>query len=293
MQKIVPHLWFDTQAKEAARFYVDAFGDGSRILFESTLHDTPSGSVDTVALEILGHEFAFISAGPLFAINPSISFHVACPTPGDVDRVWERLVDGGTALMPLGSYPFSERYGWVKDRYGVSWQVIHTPEPRAHRITPALMYTEAAAGKAEEAATRYASVFGGTAEVLSRYGSGEGHDAEGTVKYGQFTAFGQTFGVMDSAYPHGFSFNEAVSLMVRCDSQEEIDRYWSALSAVREAEQCGWLKDAFGVSWQVVPTRMDEMLREGTPGQVARVTGAFLAMKKFDLAALERAYAGT
>ena len=78
--------------------------------------------------------------------------------------------------------------------------------------------------------------------------------------------------------------------MVHCESQKEIDRYWSALSADPAAEQCGWLKDRFGVSWQIVPTAMNRMLEQGTPGQIARVTEAFLRMKKFDLAKLEDAY---
>jgi predicted 3-demethylubiquinone-9 3-methyltransferase (glyoxalase superfamily) len=94
-----------------------------------------------------------------------------------------------------------------------------------------------------------------------------------------------------SAGPH-FKFNEAVSFMIRCQTQEEIDYYWAKLSAVPQAEQCGWLKDKFGLSWQVTATAMDEMLSKGTPEQVARVTQAFLKMKKFDIATLQRAYDG-
>ena len=102
----------------------------------------------------------------------------------------------------------------------------------------------------------------------------------------------QWFAAMDSAREHGFAFNEAASFMVSCGTQEEIDHYWEKLSAVPEAEQCGWLKDKYGLSWQVVPSDMDEMMRKGTPGQMARVTQAFLKMKKFDLAALRHAYEG-
>jgi predicted 3-demethylubiquinone-9 3-methyltransferase (glyoxalase superfamily) len=97
---------------------------------------------------------------------------------------------------------------------------------------------------------------------------------------------------MDSAREHNFKFNEAISLIVNCDTQEEIDYYWEKLSAVPEAEQCGWLKDKFGLSWQIVPTEMDEMMRAGTAEQIARLTQAFLKMKKFDLAELHRAYQG-
>src|SRR5687768_7364227 len=103
---------------------------------------------------------------------------------------------------------------------------------------------------------------------------------------------GQWFAGMDSAHEHHFKFNEAVSLMVNCDTQQEIDYYWQKLSAVPQAEQCDWLKDKYGLSWQIVPTELDEMMRSGTPEQTARVTQAFLKMKKFNLAELRRAYAG-
>src|SRR5262245_10289629 len=94
---------------------------------------------------------------------------------------------------------------------------------------------------------------------------------------------------MDSAREHNFAFNEAISLMVHCDTQTEIDYYWDKLTAVPEAEACGWLKDKFGLSWQIVPTAMDEMFREKDEKKIARVTEAFLQMKKFDIAKLQEA----
>lgn len=294
MNKITPHLWFDKEAKEAARFYVSAFGAGSRVLSESQIHDTPSGSVDIVSFDIFGQSFMGISAGPLFTFNPSVSFHVRCRTGADVDALWEKLSTGGTPLMPLGTYPWSERFGWLQDKYGLSWQLIATggSEP-AQRIMPAMMFVGKVCGRAEEAIRFYVSVFR-NAKVgnLLRYGKDEDPEREGTLKYGSFVLEGQEFGAMDSARAHQFAFNEAISLMVYCRTQEEIDYYWSRLSAVPEAEQCGWLKDQYGLSWQVVPTAMDEMMRDGTKEQVARVTQAFLKMKKFDLAALQRAYQG-
>jgi predicted 3-demethylubiquinone-9 3-methyltransferase (glyoxalase superfamily) len=98
---------------------------------------------------------------------------------------------------------------------------------------------------------------------------------------------------MDGAGKHGFGFNEAISLMVPCETQEEIDYHWERLSADPQAEQCGWLKDKFGLSWQVCPIAMGEMMTKGSAAQIACVTQAFLPMKKFDIAALERAYEGT
>jgi predicted 3-demethylubiquinone-9 3-methyltransferase (glyoxalase superfamily) len=125
-----------------------------------------------------------------------------------------------------------------------------------------------------------------------RYGGGDEPDAEGSVRYAAFTLNGMHFAAMDSARAHDFTFNEAISLLVPCDTQEQIDRYWESLSAVPEAEQCGWLKDRFGLSWQIAPTAMQRMLQDADDQQMARVTKAFLGMGKFDLAALEDAYAG-
>jgi predicted 3-demethylubiquinone-9 3-methyltransferase (glyoxalase superfamily) len=291
--KITPHLWFDKEAKDAAAFYTSLF-PGSRVTNVKTLHDTPSGDCDIVSFELTGQPFMAISAGPLFRFNPAVSFHVKYGTREQVDALWEKLSKGGTVLMELGAYPFSERYGWLQDRYGLSWQINCVGAAKiTQQITPVLMFVGSMAGKAEEAIRSYASVFrNGTVEVLARYGKGEEPDKEGSLKYASFSLLGQEFGAIDSAHQHNFSFNEAISFIVPCDTQEEIDYYWEKLSADPKAEQCGWLKDRYGLSWQVTPTAMGEMLKTKDAKKLAAVTAAFLKMKKFDIAELRRAYEG-
>lgn len=293
MQKITTHLWFDKEAKEAAAFYTSVFPN-SRIKSSTVLHNTPSGEVDLVNIDVAGHEFTLISAGPLFKFNPSISFLVACRTKEEVDELWGKLSPGGTPLMELGTYPFSERYGWIQDRYGLTWQVMFTGPNMTQKITPVLLFTRNMAGKAEEAINFYTSVFPDSATgQLFRYEKGEAGPAdEGTLKFSDFTLAGQHFSAMDSSGPHEFGFNEAISLMVHCEDQQELDRYWERLSADPRAEQCGWLKDKYGVSWQITPNVMGEMMSQGNPEQIARVTQAFLQMKKFDIAKLKEAYEG-
>ena len=300
MQKIVPHLWFDKEAKAAAEFYTSFFPD-SQVTHLTTLHDTPSGDCDLVSFKLWGYSFMAISAGPLFKFNPSISFMVNFDPSQDpeakarIDQIWASLIEGGEALMPLDKYPFSERYGWVKDRYGLSWQLMLTrPEGEEKPpMIPALLFVGAVCGKAEEATDFYLSVFKDARRgTIARYGAGQGPDTEGSVMFTDFQLAGQWFAAMDSAHKHAFSFNEAISLIVRCETQAEIDDYWEKLSADPAAEQCGWLKDKYGVSWQITPTAMEEMLSKGTPEQIARVTQAFLPMKKFDLAQLQKAYEG-
>jgi predicted 3-demethylubiquinone-9 3-methyltransferase (glyoxalase superfamily) len=195
--------------------------------------------------------------------------------------------------MPYNTYPWAKKYGWVQDRFGVSWQLswseYHT---MPQKITPLLMFTQKGAGKAKMALEKYTKIFPDSSiDMTVPYAAGEG-DVEGYLKHARFTLCGQGFMAMDSSGPHAFTFNEAFCLLVNCDTQEEIDAYWKALSAVPEAEQCGWLKDEFGVSWQIVPRQLGTMMSCGDAAKVARVTAAFMKMKKFNIQELEAAFAG-
>lgn len=259
----------------------------------TTLHDTPSGSVDMVTIELLNQEFTLISAGPFFKLNPSISFLLACETKEEVDILWKSLSEDGLILMELGEYPFSEKYGWIQDKYGVSWQLMYNTQRKKQKITPTLMFVGENCGKAEDALNFYTSIFhdAKVGEIL-RYQKGEEPDRKGTIKHANFTLEQQEFAIMDSAYQHNFSLNEAISFIVHCKTQKEIDYYWESLSADPSAEQCGWLKDKYGVSWQIVPLVMNEMMKSNDEQKIMRVTEAFLKMKKFDIAKLERAFAG-
>jgi len=298
MQKITPHLWFDKEAKDAAEFYASIFPN-SKVTNVTTLHDTPSGDTDIVSFEIAGQQFMAISAGPLFKFNPSVSFFVNFDPSRDkdarksIDSLWEKLSEGGTALMPLDKYPFSERFGWVQDKYGLTWQLILTDPEGEERpfIVPSIMFVGDVAGRAEEAINFYLSVFKDSKMgLISRYGKGQEPDKEGTVMFADFMLEGQWFAAMDSAHEHNFAFNEAISFLVHCDTQEEIDYYWEKLSAVPESEQCGWLKDKYGLSWQISSSALQEMMTKGTREQIDRVTQAFLPMKKFDIEKLKEAY---
>jgi predicted 3-demethylubiquinone-9 3-methyltransferase (glyoxalase superfamily) len=234
MSKVTPHLWYDRQAVEAAELYASVFPD-SHVIDVSTIHDTPSGDAEVVSFEVVGQPFMAINGGPLFTFTPAISFLVECVSADEVDAIWEKLSEGGAALMPLGAYPFSSRFGWLADRYGLSWQLIDASEGgrRGRRVIPALLFVGDVCGKAEEAISFYASLFpdSGIGDV-QRYGESEEPDLAGTVRHAAFTLAGQELAAMDSAHEHDFGFNEAVSLMVGCETQDEIDHYWERLSAV-------------------------------------------------------------
>ncbi|WP_153796011.1 VOC family protein [Foetidibacter luteolus] len=304
MQKIIPHLWFNKEAKEAAAFYTFVFPQ-SKIIHTSQIHDTPSGSCDIVSFELWNKQFMAISAGPLFSFNPSISFIVnfdplffgQSPENNQaalnaLNTVWDKLAEGGKVLMPIDAYPFSKRYGWLQDKYGVSWQLMLTNPDGEQRpaIVPSLLFTGSICGKAEEAINFYQSVFKhAQAGSVHHYPAGMEPDKEGSLMFGDVKLEDTWLAAMDSARQHGFSFNEAVSFMVTCADQEEIDYYWQQLSAVPEAEQCGWLKDKYGLSWQITSAEMETMMQQGTQDEINRITQAFLPMKKIDIAAIKKA----
>lgn len=292
MKKIMPHLWFDTQAKEATAFYAKLFKD-SRVDNISQIKGTPSGDCDIVNFTLAGQRFMAISAGPFFKLNPAISLFTVFDNEEGIRRVWDTLIDGGKALMPFDTYPWAHKYGWLEDKYGLSWQLSWSDHHKMdQKITPMLMFTQAVAGKAKEALETYTRIFPHSkVETAVPYVEGDG-DKVGYIKHSQFRLNGQLFMAMDSSYDHKFTFNESISFIVPCETQKEIDEYWEKLSAVPAAEQCGWLKDKFGVSWQIVPTAMNEMMEKGTDEQKERVTKAFMQMKKFDISALQRAYEG-
>ena len=291
MQKITPELWFDRDVLQAAEFYVSTFPN-SRLLSRYQLHDTPSGTVEVVNFDLMGLEFNAFGDGSQFKFNPSVSFLVTLKVKDEVDSLWEKLLPGGQVLMELGEYPFSGRYGWVQDKYGISWQLLFSTEPGStQEINPVVMFVGALTGKAEEAINFWTSLFPqSTIHEIHRYGKNEEPDKPGTIKHASFSLSGQKFRVMDSAYEHVFSVYESISFVISCSNQAEIDYYWNRLSAVPEAEACGWLKDKFGVSWQVVPRRLNEMLLSGDRKKMDQVTQALLLMKKLEIVRLEEAF---
>ncbi len=292
-QKITPNLWFNEEAVEAAEFYTSIFPDSKRT-FTSQIKDTPSGDCDIVRFELMGYEFQAINAGLRFKPNPSISFMVNFDPKYDknarkrVDEIWDKLSEGGKILMPLDTYPFSERYGWIQDKYGFSWQLIYTdPEGEDRpRIIPSFLFITDTCDKAEEATGFYLSVFKNTKRgAISRYPADSEPNKEDSIMFTDFKLEDEWFAAMDgSTRMHDFTFNEAISLVINCSNPKEIDYYWDKLSAVPEAEQCGWVKDKYGVSWQILPQHMDKSVAENL-----KKIAALLKLKKILIADLEKA----
>jgi predicted 3-demethylubiquinone-9 3-methyltransferase (glyoxalase superfamily) len=295
MQKITPFLWFEKDMKKITDFYLSVF-PGSKLKSSGGLDGTPSGHVSTATVEIFGMDFSLMTAGPYLPFNPTVSFIISCDTQEEVEALWAKLSPTGKILMELSSYPFAEKFGWVQDQYGVSWQVMFSSQMKSsQKITPTLMFAGTVCGRAEEAVNFYTSVFHNSKiEYLMKYGPKDIHKTESkaVVKHARFMIENSYMALMDSGRPSPLSFEQAISFMVSCDTQEEVDYYWEKLTDGGKEIQCGWLNDKFGFPWQIVPSRMGEMLSEGSEEQIARVTEAFMKMRKFDIKTLEEVYRG-
>ena len=288
---ITPCLTYDRQAEEAVRFYVAAI-PGSEILNVTRCGDKepqPAGSVRTVRFTLGGQELMAVNGGPPFTFTPAVSLFVHCETAAEVDAVWEPLADGGMVLMPLDEYPFASRFGWVQDRFGVSWQVMVAPGRQ--RIVPGLLFVGERHGLAEEAINRYVSLFPESGVIdVRRYGDG-GPEPAGTVEQARFSLGGYELSATESSLGHAFTFSQGISFYVRCRTQAEIDRLWDGLRAGGTPQRCGWVVDRFGVSWQIAPAAAWEMVNDPDATRSQRVVDAILGMTKLDLETLKRAYA--
>jgi predicted 3-demethylubiquinone-9 3-methyltransferase (glyoxalase superfamily) len=292
-QKITPFLWFDNQAEEASQFYVSIFKNSEVIDVNRYGEAGPEGQapVLTTSFRLGNLEFTALNGGPEFQFSPAISCVVGCETEEEIDEIWAKLIDGGGALMALDKYPFSPKFGWLVDKYGLSWQLNLNGIPQA--IVPFLTFVGAQHGRAEEAINFYESVFKNSkTDMIARH-EGGGAEKEGTVQFASFTLEGQPFFAMESQLDHKFTFTEAISFFVSCKDQAEVDDLWAKLTADGgQPSQCGWLKDKFGVSWQIIPTLLMELIGNADREKANRAMQAMLQMTKIDTAKLQEAFNG-
>lgn len=275
---IFPCLWFDGKAQEAAHFYCSVFSNSK------VTTDTPM----VVQFEIEGKKLMGLNGGPMFTINPAISLFVTCHTNEEIEHIYNKLIEGGHAMMPLDKYPWSEKYGWVADKFGMTWQLMLGTLPEgAQKIIASLLFVGDKCGKAHGAMQHYTSIFPNSAIYHAEmYKAGE-EQPEGNLKFGSFALNNEMFAAMDGTGDHNFTFNEGVSIMVECETQEEIDHFWAKLTEGGEESKCGWLKDKFGVSWQIVPKVLGKLMTD--PSRAQKVMAKVMEMKKLDIETLATA----
>lgn len=269
-------LWFNQTAKEAREFY--------QSIFEDLEVKSENPMVSSVRMN--GRDFLFLGGANQLTFNPSISFFLIFQTHEALEKKWKDLSKDGKILMELNTYPWSSLYGWCEDKNGISWQLmIHHTLPE--KIIPALLFTQQNNGKAEEAIQYYTSFIPNSQiNLMDRYVDGSG-DKAGNIQHAQFLLNGQYFIAFESSYMHQFIFNDAISFVITCQNQDEIDFYWN--SFIRDGgspSKCGWIKDPFGVSWQIIPENMGQLMRHVNNATFMKV---FMTMEKIDINALEKA----
>jgi predicted 3-demethylubiquinone-9 3-methyltransferase (glyoxalase superfamily) len=243
MAKIISQLMFSGDIEEAVGFYVKAFGGNSKI----TTIFAPSAEEKRVSFLLAGQEFEAITGKTIF--SPAISFTVNCKNAEEVDRFWHYYLENGTIMMELGEYPFSKRFGWIADKYGLSWQIMLN-EQSSQKIVPSLMFVGENYGLGEEAIQFYTAAFPhAKIESLERVEQDEAFDVAGTVRHAVFTLADQVFVLTENGYQHQFMMNNAISFVVYVEDKKEMEAYQKRLSL---ASKDG-TKDKYGVHWIVVP----------------------------------------
>jgi predicted 3-demethylubiquinone-9 3-methyltransferase (glyoxalase superfamily) len=272
-KQITPCIWFNNQAKEAALLYCSVF-EKSKITAESPY---------VTEIEASGQKFILLDGGPKYQPNASISFYYICENERELELIWKAFAKEGKVMMPLDKYPWSEQYGWVSDKFGVSWQLaLGKKGAEGQKIIPSLLFTGEEYGRADEAIQLYSSIFENVeVDGILRFGANEAPDTEGKVKHAQIAIDGQVFMIAESAGQHDFTFSEGISFTVYCETQDEIDHYWNKLTESGEESMCGWLKDKFGVSWQIVPTMLGKIMSD--PAKAGKAAQAFMSMRKLNI----------
>jgi len=262
--------------REMADFYLSIFPD-TEIVDQNQW---------VVVLKMHGQRIMLLNGGDMFRPNPSCSLMYLTPSEMEVESIYNKLIDDGKELMPLDSYPFSPKYAWVEDRYGVSWQLYTGRENDIiQKVVPTLMFVGNNNGKAESAINYYTSIFPNSEKRgILRYTGQEGETA-GNIQHAEFRINDYLLMIMDSSYPHNFGFTEGISLVVECNTQEKVDYYWNKFTSDGgEESMCGWLKDKYGMSWQITPTVMKELLQKSH-----KVMEVMMTMKKLDIKKLQEA----
>lgn len=242
-----------------------------------------------ISIEIEGQKLMFLNGGPQFRPNQTLSLMLMCDSHEEVQNYYHRLSENGKVMMEIDTYPWSEKYAWVEDQFGISWQLFFTSEKAKQKFSPTMMFTGNNAGKCRQAIRFYTEIFpNSNIESIMEYQEGQGEPA-GNIAHSQFQIDDYTMMAMDSSHDHNAQFSEGISMVIMTDSQEETDFYWSKLTENGEESRCGWLKDQYGFSWQITPKRLIELTNTDHPETNRKAFDAMLKMKKIIIKDIENA----
>lgn len=267
-------LWFDGKAAEAAAFHCKTFPNSKIIQSDEFV----------THYDINGYRFTALNGGPQYKMTPAVSYFVYCGSDEEIERLYKLLKQGGRVLMPLGTYPWTSKYAWVQDKFGVSWQLDIDDIKVPQKVVPSLLFTDKKYALIQEAFDHYDVVFETMFLTSLPYPINAGAPL-GTHQFAQFKLNDTVFNAMSNNSKHDFDFTPGNSFVIECESQEEIDECWDQLIEGGEGSKCGWLVDKYGISWQVIPSQLDQLM--SNPDTAQAVMGKMLEMEKIDINVLQ------
>lgn len=274
---IYPCFWFNQNPHAVAEFYLQAFGEGEIL----------SSNPIVCHMSIKGTKLMLLNGGDRYPQNMAASLYVYAGSPEQAKIIFNNLAEGGTIQMPLGKYPWHDCYGWVTDKYGVHWQVESDEINNPQKIVSCLLFVNEKAKDVQAAMQHYCQIIQPSTILVEAPHFTPNHLPEGSWMFAQAKLKGYILNALSSTDEHDFDFTPAFSLAIECETQEEIDYYWEKLGEGGAYSMCGWLTDKFGVSWQIVPKILSQLMAD--PNRAPKVSEAFLKMQKFDLATLLKA----
>lgn len=274
---IYPCLWFNNNAAEAAGYYCSVFEDSELV------KETPM--VSTFVLN--GTKFMGLNGGPMHNVNSSISYFVYCGGEKEINRLFKALSKNGRVIFPLDTYAWADKYAWVVDQFGVNWQLDGDPINNDQKIVPTLLFGNEKMTEVKNAVSHYTSIFKNSKILLEAPFADTANLPKGSLLFAQFKLNDFIFNAMSSPKKLDYDFSPGNSFIIECETQAEIYYYWEKLGLDRRYDKCGWLADKYGVSWQIIPTVLSELMED--PERGPRVVQEFLKMQKFDIETLKNA----
>ena len=268
---LYPCLWFDNNSLEAANFYTSVF-PSSKILGSNPMVTT---------FELINTKFMALNGGPIYKMTPAFSFSVYCENEKEIRRLYNFLSKHGNILIPLDKYDWSPLYAWIEDKYGVSWQLDANSSGQKEKIIPTLLFVNQKNTMVKDAVEYYKNIFPTSDTIFEApFPPGTGMP-EGSLLFARFRLNENVFNIMCSTEYHDYDFTPGNSIVIECETQEEIDFYWEKLGKDGHYSMCGWLEDKYGVSWQIIPSVLPGLMMD--PEKAGKVAQAFMKMQKLEI----------
>ena len=229
----------------------------------------------------------FLDGGNMFQSSAANSLYLYCESNDEIERVHKLLSNDGKVKMKLGNYGWSKKYSSITDKYGIDWQLDVDEVRSIQKIIPSLLFTNDKKERISDAISRYTSIFQDHRKLMAVPYPAESNVIRGTIMFAQLYLQDQIFQMMSSDFTNDFDFTEGMSYVVECDDQEQIDHYWQELSTGGNEGQCGWLKDEFGISWQIIPAKLGSIMHSAANPK--KIIEALMKMKKLKINELVRA----